>query len=84
MLQMYYLDVSKVDLGEAHALLLVRHHGSPRVPAGGGGACMRAREMERAQGGPAHAWARAASKVGWVRGEGAGCVRRVYGSTVRC
>jgi hypothetical protein len=40
MLQVFHLDVSKVDLWEAHAMLLVHHHGSPRAPAGGGGACM--------------------------------------------
>jgi len=59
MLQVFHLDVSKIDIGEAHVLLLVRcrgspcHHGSPHAPAGATiAACMRARETEHAQGGP--------------------------------
>jgi hypothetical protein len=44
-------------------LLLVRRHGSPRVPAGAtAAACIWARETERARVVSAHAWARAASE----------------------
>jgi hypothetical protein len=43
-------------------LLLVRRHGSPRVPAGATAACIWARETERARVVSAHAWARAASE----------------------
>ena len=63
-------------------LLLMRRRGSPRVPPGVA-ACMQVCETERARGGPVHAWARAASGAGLVWGEGARCVKRGQGSTVR-
>jgi hypothetical protein len=53
MLQMFYLDVLKVDLGKHVLLLLMRRYGSPCAPARAAAtACMRTHEMERAQDGP--------------------------------
>jgi len=49
MLQVFHLDVLKVDLGEAHAIAASGHRRSPRAPAGGAAAtCMRAHETEQA------------------------------------
>jgi hypothetical protein len=74
MLKVFYLDVSKVDLGKHMMLLLGRRRGSPRTPAS---AVCKLRVV------PAHAWACTASEAGWVRGEEAGCVRCRHGSAVR-
>jgi hypothetical protein len=73
------LDISKVDLGEAHA---VAASAPPQVTMRAGGAtvatCMPVCETKRTRGGPVHAWARAASVVGWVRARGSSvCQARV-------
>jgi hypothetical protein len=56
MLQEFHLDVSKVDLGEVHAIAASVppcRHGSPCALASAtAAACMQAHEMERAWGGP--------------------------------
>jgi hypothetical protein len=78
MLQMFHLDVSKVDLGEAYVAAAMRHHGSPcrrgslRALTGGGVAHVKRSRLGVV---PPHAWARVASGAGWVRGERVGCVR---------